>query len=402
MKSKKIGVGVVYRPPSVSINCIDEIFEPLEITYLETQSIILMGDININLLDSNSHSASRFNSVINGFNLVQIVNKPTRITETSESLIDIICVSKDLKMYKSDTRDVLCNTDHMLVSCSLSLNVDMMIPKCVYYRDFRNFDMDAFACDATSVDWNSVNELADVNLKTECLNNIILSLFDSHAPLKVVNFKRPYQPHITYNIKEIIKLKKKAYNKYLRERSITSRKYYVDLRNYLKTAIKKEKDAYIKYVLNASKNNNKMLWNNLRKCGLASKQCSNNKLPDDLSDPDAINNYFLNITNHSNISADILNYYRNNKLNTNNVFSISPVTESDIYSSLRSIKSASYGFDNININMINIVIPYCINVVKNIFSSSISSGISPSIWKTANIVPIPKKSCPSTFSDLRP
>lgn len=65
-----------------------------------------------------------------------------------------------------------------------------------------------------------------------------------------------------------------------------------------------------------------MLWNNLRKCGLASKQCSNNKLPDDLSDPDAINNYFLNITNHSNISADILNYYRNNKLNTNNVFSL--------------------------------------------------------------------------------
>lgn len=105
---------------------------------------------------------------------------------------------------------------------------------------------------------------------------------------------------------------------------------------------------------------------------------------------------------YSKVDPNTLSYYQNNKLYNNVHFSINLINETDIYTNLREIKSSAYGTDNINIKMLNLVLPHCITHIKNIFNSSIISGKFPCAWKSANILPISKVLTPGSFGDLRP
>lgn len=80
------------------------------------------------------------------------------------------------------------------------------------------------------------------------LNHFILDLFDAHAPIKNKIVRRSnFKPHITDTIKEIIKLKKQAYNKFWLSGKDSDKKHYRELSNYLSFAIK-EKETHISAV----------------------------------------------------------------------------------------------------------------------------------------------------------
>ena len=100
------------------------------------------------------------------------------------------------------------------------------------------------------------------------MNNYIIALFDAHAPLRLIKPNSKSKPYITYNIKEMIKLKNKAHRKYLKSRMQIGKNYYLDIKNYANLAIKREKTAYMKFQLNSSNKDQKKLWNNLKKWGI--------------------------------------------------------------------------------------------------------------------------------------
>ena len=52
------------------------------------KEIILLGDVNVNFLDSTN--GKDFKSILNLFGLKQLIQKPTRITDSTSTLIDII------------------------------------------------------------------------------------------------------------------------------------------------------------------------------------------------------------------------------------------------------------------------------------------------------------------------
>ena len=55
----------------------------------QTQDIIMMGDVNIDVMKKKGHS-KQLNDFLCSNNLKQIIKTPTRITETSSSIIDHI------------------------------------------------------------------------------------------------------------------------------------------------------------------------------------------------------------------------------------------------------------------------------------------------------------------------
>lgn len=74
MNKYNIGIGIIYRPPNVNVNCLREFFDILENIYLEVNSVIVLGDININLL-KNNNDTSFFNLNLANFNLKQVSYK---------------------------------------------------------------------------------------------------------------------------------------------------------------------------------------------------------------------------------------------------------------------------------------------------------------------------------------
>ena len=74
-------------------------------------------------------------------------------------------------------------------------------------------------------------------------------MLNKHAPVQNKKIKqKPFTPWITDHIKFLIKLKDKAYHKYIKRKTEANLQYYRDLKNYTKHAIIREKVTYFKSV----------------------------------------------------------------------------------------------------------------------------------------------------------
>ena len=90
----------MYRPSNTSI----ELFEKIEIFQNldnDGKEVIIVGDLNCDLI-SVSNYTKRLNDLINVFQMTQLIKEPTRITNTSATLIDVAIVSKPENICRSD------------------------------------------------------------------------------------------------------------------------------------------------------------------------------------------------------------------------------------------------------------------------------------------------------------
>ncbi|KAK9696613.1 hypothetical protein QE152_g31479 [Popillia japonica] len=94
--NKKIGIGAVYNPPHANTR---EFLDILEDSVVDCQLIVdeifCLGDFNIDLLKNEQPSTILINEFFNITGITQLINSPTRLTETSRSLLDLILVTDD-------------------------------------------------------------------------------------------------------------------------------------------------------------------------------------------------------------------------------------------------------------------------------------------------------------------
>ena len=98
------------------------------------------------------------------YNLSQLVKKPTRITPTSKTLIDIILTTNSNMCVNTDVLH-LSLSDHSLVETVISRkpsvksgNGDKHVQK--EFRSFKNFNIDDFAYDLNCVNWEINDSLS--------------------------------------------------------------------------------------------------------------------------------------------------------------------------------------------------------------------------------------------------
>ena len=92
-KQENIIVGCIYKHPTMKIdNFSKNFFTPfLQKVNKENKRLVLLGDFNINLLDyGTNNSTNEFADSLHSFFLLPSISLPTRITETSSTLIDNI------------------------------------------------------------------------------------------------------------------------------------------------------------------------------------------------------------------------------------------------------------------------------------------------------------------------
>lgn len=120
-------------------------------------------------------------------------------------------------------------------------------------------------------------------------------------------------------------------------------------------------------------------------------------------DPNVVNDHFLNTPGENSIRLSQLTFLEFNRaISDDNSFNIQQVNEIDILKILKSLKSNAVGLDGISLDMILSTLPYSLSAITAIMNRSIETGVFPRNWQEALIKPIPKKSLPSSLSDLRP
>ena len=107
-------VALFYRPPSSSPALLDTLFFALCNNFVSSSpSFFLVGDFNIDFLVPSTSLYFKLLSVVSSFNLSQIVSEPTRVSNSSSTLIDLIFVSSIVSVESCVTvPPPLANADH--------------------------------------------------------------------------------------------------------------------------------------------------------------------------------------------------------------------------------------------------------------------------------------------------
>ena len=162
--SKNILLSTYYRPPNTLKYLhknFNELFEQSLISYCsESKETIVLGDMNTDYLKRNDNVNVK--SIINRNGFTQIIDKPTRITEQSKTLIDIIATNRPENIVKSDVIATSLS-DHDLVACVRKLNNRKFPKKTVRCRNYRTYDPEQMKSDLKNVNWNSVTTAPNVN-----------------------------------------------------------------------------------------------------------------------------------------------------------------------------------------------------------------------------------------------
>ena len=100
---KNIIIGVIYLPPGTDMDMFNSEFSNL-LNAIKTENKLcyLLGDYNINLLNYDSHELTAgFINSLYSYGFVPLINRPTRITSHSATIIDNIFTNNHEALIKS-------------------------------------------------------------------------------------------------------------------------------------------------------------------------------------------------------------------------------------------------------------------------------------------------------------
>ena len=140
-------IGAIYRPPDLNFKVFfDELEKSFSQWLSESMNIFCCGDFNLNLLKYDSPSVAYFNDFLDAINGVQLIEEPTRVTESSSTLIDFIIATNNELILKSGVIDCALS-DHDLIFCDIKCHFERSVPIMATYRDIKNLDVSNFLTD---------------------------------------------------------------------------------------------------------------------------------------------------------------------------------------------------------------------------------------------------------------
>ena len=99
-----LALGCIYKALNDNLGIFDHLHDIIrEIRRSGKQKVILIGDFNCDYLNTSYHQTQRLNEFLNINHLKQLILTPTRITQTSSSLIDLIITTAPNLFNKSGT-----------------------------------------------------------------------------------------------------------------------------------------------------------------------------------------------------------------------------------------------------------------------------------------------------------
>ena len=204
---------------------------------------IILGDMNVNYLDNNDNK--QFKSILRLYSYTQLVNKPTRVSEHSSTLIDLIATNNPSNISKVDIFP-LSPSDHDMVGCIRKINNCKYLPRVIKCRNYVNYSSENMNIDIESIDWSSLYKLKNVNLAVKYFNSKIEEVFNRHAPVIVKKVKGRPCPWLNPDLKRCMNNRDKILRKARKSKNRNDWKSYKKLRNKCNNTLKAAKIKYHK------------------------------------------------------------------------------------------------------------------------------------------------------------
>lgn len=417
-ENQNILLGVIYRHPNNRPHdFIDSMKDLLSTLSKERKRIVLMGDYNINLLNSSVHKESeRFLDVMLDNNLIPYITQPTRFDKNlNGSLIDNIffselsteCVSGNIMNHFSD------HLPNFLIIPLEKNRINYKLRK--QRRDYQNFDITEFRNDFKAVNFpRKVGSLKNPNDMYNLFHEGLTVLLDLHCSMKKMSkseLKKSQKPWVNDAILSKIRDKNILYTEFLQTSDTRKLEQSRVLRNEVNHSIRKNKVAYQKSRLYSLKNNAKKLWKEMNSIigkktdsNISSIMYHKNKK---ITDTKEIANYFN--SHYSKVADNLLKSIRDGEDPLKNLapqaksFFFTPTTSYEVLNIINSLDhKKAIDIYNFPISIIKQVSDLVSPLLSHIINSSVSNGIFPDKLKLAKVVPLYKSGSKTEFANYRP
>ena len=199
-KMKPFLITSIYCPPNSKVDFMDNLENYFNELDKQNSELIISGDLNCDLSISDLQPQSRrLMDIFQLFQLKQLIVEPTRITDDTETLLDIIATNRPDKVKDSGVIH-LGISDHSLVYLYLKVSVPRDKPKIVDSRNLKYYSKESMN-DHLYHELNNFSwEQTDPNILREQFKNIFNSVSDVHAPIKTRKVRSTYAPWLTTDI----------------------------------------------------------------------------------------------------------------------------------------------------------------------------------------------------------
>ena len=421
-RTKPIIIGTCYKSPDNN-NLTECLENTLNLINPECE-IYVLGDFNICLLKDKSDYKKSYKNLTDLHNFKQLINKPTRVTETSASCIDHIFVNKSEKVSQSGVIESGIS-DHFITFCTRKINNEILNKhNTVMARSMKNYCSEVFIEKLKEVNWENVFRCSNVNDAWDSFKTMFLEVIDNIAPVKEIRVKGRTEPWMTSDILEMIYERDQILTLANKNKSIIElRKHFNVVRNKVSDKIREAKSNYFSNKVEENKNDPKSLWKQFKSLGYSNKTKEKSRIVIEIDneksfDPKKVAqfmcNFFINIAttlknklppmpNLFDTSTKIFKDFYKNKVNILNQFNLSHISEEFVFKELCQLNAQkSTGIDKISpiflkdgANEIKGAITFIINL-------SIDTNSVPDEMKFAKVKPLFKKGSRLDAGNYRP
>ncbi|RZC31913.1 hypothetical protein BDFB_011859 [Asbolus verrucosus] len=115
------------------------------------ENIIILGNVNVDHLHKN-----KLEGCFMLYDFSELIREPTRITETSQKILDIIYINHKNFVTSFGVENADLVSDYNLVFCQLFFITNHIQPKVMTYRNFKNFSFDRYLFDLVNICWDDL------------------------------------------------------------------------------------------------------------------------------------------------------------------------------------------------------------------------------------------------------
>ena len=320
----------IYRPHSDTIdNFVVELVDILNELSLRNKDIVILGDFNVNLFDSDSMLVNLFVSEMQSHGFYNVISKPTRIPPNESNVLPSLLdhIWTNILRYNSSGIIASDTSDHLPTFIHLPVIKDLPDKIKVTFRNHSHDNIALFRSKLQLVDWSDVL-VGDTEQQTTKFSNTLSELYCKTFPVcsKFLSTKRVKKPWITSGIIKSIKTKS-YYFKLLKLGSISNRQY-VTFKNKLTSIIRKSKINYHNRAFNSNRSNVKKTWSLIKNLlGTTPREsirgilCDDELVTDGVHMANIFNKYFSSVATDLNANIPVskncpMSYLKNNMLSS--------------------------------------------------------------------------------------
>lgn len=415
---RNIIVGAIYRPPDSSIKDFnDMLLGSFDKIIKENKLCFILGDFNIDLFKNKLDNpiGDFLNTLYSNF-FFPLINKSTRVTESSETLIDNILTNSlngDIKsgVLYSDL------SDHFpIFQFSLKTSRANQTQKIIYKTIMSKSNIDKFKEMLAHISWNDLYKEYNADLAYQLFMKIINATFNQCFPSSAPSKKHTRnlnKPWFTTELQKLLRKKNKLFKKYISNSIPSTHDSYKSYRNKYNHSIRSAKKKYFSEEFKKCLNDSKTTWKVINQ--LLQRERATYVLPSVLSEgknsfnnsediAQKFNNFFVNIGSKL---ANKIPACQGNPLDfISSDFppfsSFEPPDTQEISDLIDELKLSAAGHDNISAFLVKQVKEHILQPLVHILSLSLKTGIVPDDLKLAKVIPLFKADDPCCFNNYRP